>query len=129
MGFALYGNSSPYLLTEHKLILRKNTSYELTLGDDVYGNIQRIDNALSGITDKIAYWENELKESEKALEQSKIEFAKPFDREEEYQAHTARLAELNALLTVKKEKPIIDTSISEEDVSEQDKKRNKELER
>ena len=129
MGFALYAKSSPYLLTEHKLIIRKNTSYELTLGDDIYGNIQRIDNALSGIGDKISYWKNDLKENEKALEQSKIEFAKPFDREEEYQAHTARLAELNALLTVKKEKPIIDTSISEEDVSEQDKKRNKELER
>ena len=129
MGFAMYAASSPYLLTEHKLMLRKNTTYEITLGDDVYGNIQRIDNALSGIEDKISSWETDLKESEKALEQSKIEFEKPFDREEEYQAHTARLAELNALLTVKKEKPIIDTTISEEDVSEQDRKRNKEYER
>ena len=129
MGFALYAASSPYLLTEHKLIIRKNTSYEIVLGDDIYGNFQRIDNALSGIEGKITQWETNLRDNEKALEQSKIEFGKPFDREEEYQAHTARLAELNALLTVKKEKPIIDTTISEEDVSEQEKKKSKDYER
>ena len=38
---------------EHILILKKHLSYSVELGNDVYGNITRIDNTIESISKKL----------------------------------------------------------------------------
>ncbi len=129
MGFKVCITASPFGDTFDSLSLKGNAFYDIEMGDDAQGNIQRIDNALGKIESTIEDWKRTLSENENSLEQAKIEYEKPYEREAEYQSCVARLAELTAILTVQDEKPVIDTSVSADDVGEQTRKRNKDMER
>lgn len=76
------------------------TGHKISLGSDVHGNITRINNGLSGISEKIDSSVANLEHTEKQLENAKEELKKPFAHEEEYQVKIARLSELDTLLNL-----------------------------
>lgn len=88
--------------------LKGETSRDVPLGDDAHGNIVRIDNGIERFEETLADTKNSLENTEKQFETAKQEIEKPFAKEEELKAKTARLDELNILLNMdKKENEII----------------------
>jgi len=89
---------------EHQAVLRAELSYPVSLGDDARGNITRLDNAIDNFADRIADAENALQNLEQQMQAAEVEVAKPFAQEEELAEKSARLAELNALLNIDRDR-------------------------
>ena len=89
---------------EHQAVLRAELNYPVSLGDDARGNITRLDNAIDNFADRIADAENALQNLEQQKQAAEIEVAKPFAQEEELAEKSARLAELNALLNIDRDR-------------------------
>ena len=103
MGFDLF--LSYDLLAKHfEMRIQGALSYRIELGEDVYGNITRMDNALSGIPDRKARYEKTLTELHDQERNLKAELEKPFAQEDELKEKTARLTELDAMLNLDKHK-------------------------
>ncbi len=97
------------------LTLKNELSHKIELGVDVFGNIQRIDNALERIKDNLEVAQGKLEETQKQFETAKVESKRQFPQEAELSEKLDRLAKLDALLCMdKKDKPVIDTSEPEE---------------
>ena len=80
--------------------LKGSLSHEVEIGADPLGNLQRLSNALEGMTGKMADVEQKLSNVEHQLETAKVEVTKPFAQEQELVEKLERLAELNALLNM-----------------------------
>ena len=85
---------------DYILTLRGTLAHRVELGRDARGNTIRIENAIRSMPDRrkeiqVAYDNLQLQ-----MEQAQEELGKPFPQEEEYQAKTARLVELNAVLNM-----------------------------
>ena len=80
--------------------LKGSLSHEVEIGADPLGNLQRLFNALEGMTGKMADVEQKLSNVEHQLETAKVEVTKPFAQEQELAEKLERLAELNALLNM-----------------------------
>ena len=107
--------------------LKGETSRDVPLGDDSHGNIVRIDNGIERFEEALADTENSLENTEKQFETAKQEIEKPFAKEEELRAKTARLDELNILLNMdKKENEIVG---GEPDEGEMIEKKSRNFER
>ena len=106
---------------EYRLTMIGQLRHTVTLGTDVFGNLQRMDNALEGLPIKEQACREQLSNLQTQLETAKAEVQKPFPREEELTTKTARLEELNALLNMDNKAP--------EPVQEEKCKRKEELER
>ena len=89
---------------EHQAVLRAELSYPVSLGDDARGNITRLDNAIDNFADRIADAKNALQNLEQQKQAAEVEVAKPFAQEEELAEKSARLAELNALLNIDRDR-------------------------
>ena len=89
---------------EHQAVLRAELSYPVSLGDDARGNITRLDNAIDNFADRIADAENALQNLKQQKQAAEVEVAKPFAQEEELAEKSARLAELNALLNIDRDR-------------------------
>ena len=89
---------------EHQAVLRAELSYPVSLGDDARGNITRLDNAIDNFADRIADAENALQNLEQQKQAAEVEVSKPFAQEEELAEKSARLAELNALLNIDRDR-------------------------
>lgn len=101
---------------EYKITLIHQLRHTVTLGTDIFGNIQRLDNTLSSFEERMAACAEQLENTRVQLENAKAEVQKPFPQEEELAAKTARLNELNALLNLdKKENEIVDCERGEEE--------------
>lgn len=72
----------------------------MEIGADPLGNLQRLSNALDGLSGKMADVEQKLANVEHQLETAKVEVTKPFPQEAELSEKLERLAELNALLNM-----------------------------
>ena len=107
--------------------LKGETSRDVPLGDDAHGNIVRIDNGIERFEETLADTKNSLENTEKQYETAKQEIEKPFAKEEELRAKTARLDELNILLNMdKKENEIVG---GEPDEGEMIEKKSRNFER
>jgi len=82
--------------------IKGETSRNVPLGEDVFGNITRIDNGLERFEETLANTSNELENTQNQLLTAQKEVEKPFAKEEELKAKTARLDELNILLNMDK---------------------------
>ena len=103
---------------EYKITLIHQLRHTVTLGTDIFGNIQRLDNTLSAFEERMAACVEQLENTRVQLENAKAEVQKPFPQEEELAAKTARLNELNALLNLdKSENEIVDGERGEEELS------------
>ena len=82
------------------LNLKGALSHNVEVGSDVFGNLTRINNALSAMEHELTKEKEQLSNTEKQLENAKEEVTKPFAQEEELNEKMNRLAELNALLNM-----------------------------
>lgn len=95
-------------------------SHKVELGTDVFGNIQRIDNALENIEKRLEIAKAELNNTKTQFETAKIEAERPFPQEAELQEKTKRLAAVEALLKMdKKDTGVIDTDVSDVEIPQQ----------
>ena len=106
---------------EYRLTMIGQLRHTVTLGTDVFGNLQRMDNALESLPIKEQTCREQLSDLQTQLETAKAEVQKPFPREEELTTKTERLEELNALLNMDNKAP--------EPVQEEKCKHKEELER
>ena len=106
---------------EYRLTMIGQLRHTVTLGTDVFGNLQRMDNALEGLPIKEQACREQLANLQTQLETAKAEVQKPFPREAELNTKTARLEELNTLLNMDNKAP--------EPVQEEKCKHKEELER
>ena len=103
---------------EYKITLKHELRHTVTLGTDIFGNIQRLDNALNSFQEKLTACEAQLENTKVQLENAKLEVQKPFPQEDELKTKTARLNELNAMLNLdKRENEIVDGERAEEEPS------------
>ena len=103
---------------EYKITLKHELRHTVTLGTDIFGNIQRLDNALNSFQEKLTASEAQLENTKVQLENAKLEVQKPFPQEDELKTKTARLNELNAMLNLdKRENEIVDGERAEEEPS------------
>ena len=95
-------------------------SHKVELGTDVFGNIQRIDNALDGFEKRLETEKEKLANTNTQFETAKAEAKRPFPHEAELQEKTKRLAAVEALLKMdKKDDNVIDTDVSDAQVPQQ----------
>ena len=100
---------------EYRLTMIGQLRHTVTLGTDVFGNLQRMDNALEGLPLKEQTCREQLSNLQTQLETAKAEVQKPFPREAELNTKTARLEELNTLLNLDHKEPeIVDAEPDEE---------------
>ena len=87
----------------------------ISLGTDVFGNIQRLDNLLNNFEYQLKSAQNDLTTYETQLASAKVEVEKPFPQEDELKTKSARLDELNILLNMdKQENEIVDGDVRDE---------------
>ncbi len=100
---------------EFKVTLKGALRHPVSLGTDVFGNIQRLDNALAALPEQLTACGEQLENVKTQLNTARIEVDKPFPREDELKTKTARLDELNILLNMdKRENEIGDTEPDED---------------
>ncbi len=87
---------------EYRLALQGRISHKVTLGNDVFGNVQRIDNTLANMEENMQNCIKLRETAEKQMETAKAEAEKPFIHEKELRTKMARLTELNTLLNLDK---------------------------
>ena len=80
-------------------------SHRVSLGTDARGNIIRLDNALSGIPEKLEKAHEQLTNLQNQQEATRAELGKPFPQEAELAEKSARLAELDAALNMEDTMP------------------------
>ena len=85
---------------DHKIIIKGVVSYQVEIGNDVYGNITRINNALGKIEDQLAAYKAKYDNLQQQMDAAKVEINKPFQYEDELTQKSARLAELDAQLNI-----------------------------
>lgn len=106
---------------EFELFIKGNFEYKISLGNDIYGNITRIDNALSNVGKDLEDSKKELENTKKQLENAKIDVKVPFDKEDELKEKSIRLDRVNALLNLNEKENIImedDVTIENEESKE-----------
>ena len=100
---------------EYRLTMIGQLRHTVTLGTDVFGNLQRMDNALESLPIKEQTCREQLSNLQTQLETAKAEVQKPFPREAELNTKTARLEELNTLLNLDHKEPEIVDAEPDED--------------
>ncbi|GHU50569.1 hypothetical protein FACS1894127_5980 [Clostridia bacterium] len=99
MGFKLSLNYASFGQTIN-LMMRSAMTYQTELGTDAFGNIQRINNALDKLPERVEGAKTQLANYEKQVAAAKEELTKPFAQEDELAAKEARLALLNSDLNI-----------------------------
>lgn len=100
---------------EYRLTMIGQLRHTVTMGTDVFGNLQRMDNALEGLPIKEQACREQLSNLQTQLETARAEVQKPFPREAELNTKTARLEELNSLLNLDHKEPeIVDAEPNED---------------
>ena len=114
-GFAMELYFDP-LSREYKITLIGSLRHTATLGTDLYGNIQRLDNTLEILPSRLQNTQDHLSNTRRQLEEAKAAVDKPFPYEEDLTTKSTRLAELNALLDMDRpENEIVDSDRSNDD--------------
>lgn len=103
-GFTLSANFDSFN-QKYMLTIKRQCSYQIEVGKDALGNLQRISNALAGIEGKLADSEQKLANLQQQLATAQEEVAKPFQKETELTEKMERLAELNSLLNMDEKEP------------------------
>ncbi|HAE44453.1 MAG TPA: adenine methyltransferase [Lachnospiraceae bacterium] len=88
------------MMKEFTLILKNEASTTVHIGNDGFGNIQRINNALANLAQRESDARQKLSTVRQQLEDAKAESGKPFPKEAELKEKMARLQELNAILNL-----------------------------
>lgn len=112
---------------EYRVTLVGALRQTVSLGMDLYGNIQRLDNALDGMESRLQGKEADLTRLREQLETAKVEAQRPFPQEDALKEKQARLDELNIELNMdKRENEVVD---DERDDGESDTRGERDHER
>ncbi len=103
------------LFNQPYIELQGSITHRIEMGSDSFGNIQRIDNLIKSLPEKLQYRVEELSSTKKQIEVAKQEIQKPFDQEFELKQKLVRLDELNHELSMDEKDDIPD--IGDEDSS------------
>ena len=109
VGFDLSIQKSQYGVAIYAVI-EGHSHYKVELGNSAHGNMIRIENTLSNLEATSIKLQDEIEKHEKNLDESKEEYEKPFSHEIELANKLQRQSELNALLELNKDEPIVDES-------------------
>ena len=82
----------------NNMVLRGKTEYKAELSTSSVGNMVKLENLCHGIASEIPELEKRIEQYQRDMEQSKIEYEKPFTQENELNEKIARLNELNVQL-------------------------------
>lgn len=102
----------------YQISLGNRMKHWVNLGEDLYGNITRIDNALEGIDKKMNDSQEKLENVRSQLELAKVEVEKPFVSGQDLKVKQQRLTELESILNmtdkieIEKENPLLDKAKS-----------------
>ena len=88
----------------------------MELGDDLFGNLQRIDKVLGALPDRLESAKERLSDLEQQKSAAAEEVKKPFLQEEELGEKCARLAVLDAELNIDKERGESVAALEESDL-------------
>ena len=114
----------------YQVRMKGELTYSVELGTDTFGNITRLDNVLEGLPKRLEQTQAELENTKQQLETAKVEVTKPFAKEEELTQKTARLNELNALLSLDKhENEIVGGDLEEGEDDSLERPRSTSMER
>ena len=97
-GFILDLRFDSYHSNKYILTLNGSAHYDVELGQDIFGNLTRIDNVLKSLPGELEKAKNELSKVESDCDSAKEAVNTTFDKEEELNTKLARLKELNAIL-------------------------------
>lgn len=113
-GFDLYiqfNSLSQYYI----MSLKKELYYPVELGNDVYGNLTRIDNAIENIPKSLKVEKELLQNTLQQLHNAELEVEKPFEKEDELNDALKKLSKINKELDLDKKENIPDTSVQKND--------------
>ena len=99
-GFILDLRFDAYHSNKYILTLNGSAHYDVELGQDIFGNVTRIDNVLKSLPGELEKAKNELSKVESDCDSAKEAVNTTFDKEEELNTKLARLKELNTILEV-----------------------------
>lgn len=117
LGFSLWLSFDSFQ-KEYKATLRGMLGHMVSLGADGVGNMTRLNNMLSDLPSKLQYARQQLTTLYQQVEVAKEQVAAPFEKEQELQVKSERLAELNILLNMdKRESEGIDAAPDEQQES------------
>ena len=91
---------------QFQLLLRGEMTHIVNLGADARGNLLRIENALNNIPVRMQKAREQVDSLHQQIEAAKLEITHPFPQELELTTKSARLAELDALLSMDKSAPM-----------------------
>lgn len=95
--------------------LQGKYSYKVDLGNDIHGNITRIDNVITGFSKELETTKAKLEETKIQFENAQEAVKVPFDKEDELKQKTKELDEINIELNLdKKDNEILDDEEQEE---------------
>jgi len=122
-GFPMTLSYDPFS-KEYKVKLTGTLSHDAVLSTDTHGNITRLDNVLDGLEIKQTTCETSLDNTKTQLEAAKGEQDRPFTQEQEFNEKTARLKEVNILLSMdQKDRELLDMEPDENDLAMEQKNR------
>ena len=100
----------------YEVKIKGDTTQSVALGDDVFGNITRIDNRIERLPELLETAKAELDNTERQFETAKKEVEKSFPQEADLKTKMARLDELNILLNMdKRDNELVDGEPDEGD--------------
>ena len=85
---------------QFQITLKGEMSHRVSLGTDARGNLTRLDNALAGIPGRLERGQEQLENLRNQQAAAQVELTKPFPQEAELAEKSARLAELDAALSM-----------------------------
>jgi hypothetical protein len=100
--FSLDLRFDAYHTNKYVLTLNGSAHYDVELGEDIFGNLTRIDNVLKALPDRLESAKKELLKVETDYNSSKEAVNNTFDKEDELNTKLARLKELNNILEMDK---------------------------
>jgi N12 class adenine-specific DNA methylase/adenine-specific DNA methylase len=121
MGFSMLFSFDSFN-KQYQITLRGALSHTVTLGTDIHGNITRLNNVLAEMPKKLEYCREQLKTLRQQMETAKEQIDIPFEKEQELQTKSARLAELNILLNMDKHENEVLDGEPDEDMDVPEKK-------
>ena len=80
------------------LVLRGKTDYKTELSTSPVGNMVKLENLLGGMSENLDFLTEKIRQYERDLEQSRLDYEQPFAQEAELTEKIARLNELNVQL-------------------------------
>lgn len=92
------------LFVEPELIIKGSRGYSVDYTKSGYGTVNRMVNILNGIEERYSKCEKEINEYTEWIADGLKEMDKPFAKEEELKEKKARLAEIDAILTIDESK-------------------------